>query len=70
LIEAYKRMSAKIGNEFLNIQQELLEIEKIKTVDIDIIDEVLSITRDIASAYKRADIRRKKEAESVILRSS
>ncbi len=58
--EAYKRMNAKIGNELLHIQEELLEIEKIKTIDIDIMDEVLSITRDIASAYKRADIRRKK----------
>jgi flagellin-specific chaperone FliS len=47
-----KRMTQRLATNFLIFNKNCLKIEKIKTVDIDIIDEVLSITRDIASAYK------------------
>lgn len=58
--QAYKRLCTKVDAELLQVQRELLEIEKIRTVDMDIIEEVLSITRNIAKAYKEADIQRKK----------
>ena len=58
--ETYKRLSAKIVNELLQIQKELLEIEKIKTIDTRIVDEVLNLTNNVSHAYKDADISRKK----------
>jgi len=58
--EAFKRNKVKIEAELLGVQKELLEIEKIRTIDIDIIEEVLSITRNIARTYKEADINRKR----------
>jgi len=58
--EAYKRLNIKIDAELLDIQTELLEIDKVRTVDMGIIEEVLAITQNIAKAYKEADIFHKK----------
>ena len=58
--EAFKRMGAKLEAELLIIQKELLEIDKIRTIDVDIIDEVITLTQNIVKAYDKADIERKR----------
>lgn len=58
--EDHKRMKTVIDKEALDIQRELSEIEKIRTVDVDVISEVLDITKDIAKAFREADLARKK----------
>ena len=58
--DTYKRLCTKIDSDLLAIQKEVLEIDKIRTVDMNIIEEVLEITQNIAKAYKKADIFRKK----------
>ncbi len=46
--------NAKIDADMLDVQKELANIAKIRTIDIKIIDEVLALTQDIASTYKEA----------------
>ena len=58
--DTYKRLITKIDSDLLDIQTELLEIDKVRTVDINLIEEVMAITQDIAKAYKEADIYLKK----------
>lgn len=58
--EDHKRMKTIIDKEALAIQRELTEIEKIRTVDVDVISEVLDLTKDIAKAFRDADMGRKK----------
>ncbi|MFH1792734.1 MAG: recombinase family protein [Patescibacteria group bacterium] len=58
--EDYKRMKTGIDIDALDVQRELSEIEKIRTVDVDVISEVLDLTKDIAKAFRDADIARKK----------
>ncbi len=58
--DTYKRLKVKIDAGLLDVQKELLEIDKIRTVDMGIIEEVLAITQNIAKAYKKADIYHKK----------
>lgn len=58
--EAFKRMGTKLEAELLIIQKELLEIDKIRTIDIDIVEEVLSLTQSIVKAYDNGDIERKR----------
>lgn len=53
--EAYKRMNTKLETELLEVQKELAEIDKIRTIDVGIVEEVLTLTRNIARAYKQAD---------------
>ena len=58
--DTYKRLITKIDSDLLDIQTELLEIDKVRTVDMNLIEEVMAITQDIAKAYKEADIYLKK----------
>ena len=46
--------NAKIDSDMLDVQKELANIAKIRTIDIKIIDEVLALTQDIANTYKEA----------------
>ena len=54
--ERFKVLNANIDKELLEVQKELAEIEKIRTVDIKIVDEVLALTQNIVKSYKNADI--------------
>jgi len=58
--DAYERMSKGLESELLTIQKELLEIDKIRTVDVDIVEEVIALTQNIVKAYDNADIERKR----------
>jgi len=58
--DTYKRQKANIDTGLLQAQKELLEIDKVRTVDMKLIEEVMAITQNIAKAYKEADIYRKK----------
>ena len=58
--ERFKTLNAKIDAELLDIQKELVDIDKIRTVDIKVIDEVLALTQNIVEAYKDADINAKR----------
>lgn len=53
--ENYKRMNAKLEADLLEVQKELAEIDKIRTIDVCIVEEVLTLTRNLARAYKQAD---------------
>jgi site-specific DNA recombinase len=52
--DRYKVLNAKIEGEMLDVQKELTDINKIRTIDIGIIDDVLALTKDIASTYDKA----------------
>ena len=54
--EAFKRINAKLDTELLAIQKELAEQDKVRTIDISVIDDVLSLTQNIVKAYDKADI--------------
>jgi len=54
--DRFKALSAKINKELLEVQKELAEIEKTRTIDIKIVDEVLALTQNIVKSYKCADI--------------
>lgn len=58
--ERFKALNAKIDAELLDIQKELADINKIRTIDIKIIDEVLALTQNIVKAYKNADVNAKR----------
>ncbi len=45
-------LNAKVEADLTEVQKELTNIGKIRTIDIKIIDEVLALTRDIAKTYK------------------
>ena len=53
--EAFKRINAKLDTELLAIQKELTEQDKVRMIDISVIDEVLSLTQDIVKTYDKAD---------------
>ena len=58
--ETFKRLNAKLDAELLNIQKELAEQDKIRTLDISVIDEVLSLTQNIVKTYDKAEIDHKR----------
>ena len=58
--ELLQRVDAKLEAELLAIQKELAEQVKIQSFDISIINEVLSLTQDIATTYKNVDIDHKR----------
>ncbi len=45
-------LNAKIDADMVIVQKELADINKIRTIDVKIIDEVLALTQDIATTYK------------------
>jgi len=49
-------LNAKIESDLLDVQRELADISKIRTIDVKIVDDVLALTRNIARTYKEADI--------------
>ncbi|HRN70713.1 MAG TPA: recombinase family protein [Candidatus Woesebacteria bacterium] len=53
-------LNAKIDAEMLEVQRELADINKIRTIDVKIVDDVLALTRDIATTYKEADTNAKR----------
>lgn len=53
-------LNAKIDADMLDVQKELTEINKIRTIDVKIVDDVLALTRDIAQTYKEADTNAKR----------
>ena len=58
--EDRKSMNSSLEKEALEIQKQLLEVDKIQTIDIDIISEVLDLTKNIVKAYREADVFRKR----------
>jgi site-specific DNA recombinase len=52
--ERYMVLNAKINADMVIVQKELADINKIRTIDVKIIDEVLALTQDIATTYKEA----------------
>ncbi|MBI3103533.1 recombinase family protein [Candidatus Daviesbacteria bacterium] len=58
--ELLLRLNAKLDAEMLAIQKELAEVEKIRTVDISVVNDVLELTRNIARSYAKADIDHKR----------
>lgn len=49
-----KMMCGELDKEALKIQKQLLDVDKIQTVDVDVIGEVLSLTQNIAQTYSKA----------------
>lgn len=52
--DRFKVLNAKIDADLLAVQKELADINKIRTIDIKIVDEVLALTQDIANTYSTA----------------
>ncbi len=52
--DRFKTLNAKIDADMVTVQKELADVNKIKAIDVSIVDEVLALTRDIASTYKTA----------------
>lgn len=48
-------ISAKIEAEMTDILKELADVRKVRTIDVKIVDDVLALTRDIATTYKEGD---------------
>ncbi len=59
-VENYKRINSKLESELLEVQMELSEIEKIRTVDVKIVEEVLRLTQNIVKTYSEADTDKKR----------
>jgi site-specific DNA recombinase len=58
--DEYHQINAKFDAEMLDVQKELADIAKTKTIDKSVIDEVLELTRSIAKSYAGADIDHKR----------
>lgn len=58
--DQYQQFNAKLDAEMLNVQKELADIEKTKTIDVSVISEVLELSRNIAQSYAKADTDRKR----------
>ena len=52
--EAYKRMHAKIQDKIATANERIQELEDKNNIDINLIEEVLSFTRNIYKTYKEA----------------
>ncbi len=53
-------LNAKIESDMVNVQKETVDINKIRTIDVKIVDEVLALTRNIAKTYGTASINAKR----------
>ena len=58
--DRFKVLNSKIDKELVDVQKELTDINKVRTIDIKIVDEALALTRDIAKTYKDSDINAKR----------
>lgn len=58
--DRYMVLNAKIDADMANVQKELADIAKIRTIDIKVVDEVLALTQNIAATYKEADTNAKR----------
>jgi len=58
--EDRKSMNSSLEREALGIQKQLFDVEKVQTIDIDVISEILDLTKDIARVYREADISSKR----------
>lgn len=47
-------LNAKVEADMTQVQKELTDIGKIRTIDVKIVDEVLALTQNIATTYKEA----------------
>lgn len=54
--EQLQKFNAKLDSEMLGIQKELADVEKIRTIDVSVVSEVLELTRNIANRYAKVDI--------------
>ena len=54
--EQLQKFNAKLDLEMLGIQKELADVEKIRTIDVPVVSEVLELTRNIANRYAKVDI--------------
>jgi len=59
--EDFTRIRARINEELSQIQLQLDELERRRILDVDVIRGVLSLTRDIHSAYKKAPYELKRQ---------
>lgn len=50
--DRFSILNTKIDADTVIVQKELADINKIRTIDVKIVDEVLALTQDIASTYK------------------
>jgi hypothetical protein len=53
-------INSKIESDLLDIQKELTELNKIRTIDVKIVEEVISLTKDIITTYKEANTNAKR----------
>lgn len=58
--ERFMVLNARIDSDMLDVQREIADINKIRTIDVKIVDDVLALTRDIATTYKEADTNAKR----------
>ena len=58
--ESFKRLNSSLESDLVKVQIELMDIDKVKTIDVDIIQEVLDLTQNIVRAYNNADTDRKR----------
>lgn len=58
--DTFKRISQKLNGDLLDIQKEIAEIDRVRTIDVNIVDEVIALTQNIVKSYDGADINRKR----------
>lgn len=58
--DRYMAINSKIESDLLDIQKELTELNKIRTIDVKIVEEVISLTKDIITTYKEANTNAKR----------
>lgn len=49
------KFNSQLDTEALSIQKQLAEQDKVRTIDVSIVNEVIKLTRDIVSTYNSAD---------------
>lgn len=59
--EEFSRMRTELDGDLLQIDDELTTLEEQKGLDIDVAQEVLSLTKDIYKAYKQAPFNLKRQ---------
>lgn len=59
--EAFTRINDELTNELENIDARLLELEKNRSVNVDVVKEIISLTDNIYDTYKRASPALKKQ---------
>lgn len=53
--EQLQKFNTQLDAEALSIQKQLAEQDKVRTIDVSIVNEVLKLTRDIVTTYNSAD---------------